>query len=132
MPESEQLALAPEKLESPLANLVETPLEVAAFLGRDRHEADTPPEMLEGVRGDQTDRGADQAGDLSVVTTRVGGAGLGISLGMARHHERVELAEQREGRPRPCATRDVGAHAGHRQTRAWSKPELAELRFDER
>ena len=129
--QTQQLALAAEEFESPFANLVEPPLEVAAFLGRDGHQGETASQMLERPGRHETDRGADQARDLSVVAAGVNRARRGIGLGMAGDNERVELAQERERRPWSLAAGHVGAHAREGEPGPRRQTELAKLRLDE-
>ena len=128
----QQLALAAQELEPPFADLVEAPLKVAAFLGRDRQERHAPGQPLERVRGDQADRRAHQPGDLGVVAARVDGAGGGVRVRMSRDHERVELAQKRERGASARAPRHIRAHTGERQSGPRRQAELAELRLDQR
>src|SRR5262245_59310982 len=132
MSQAQELALAPEELEPPLAGLLETPLEVAAFLGRNGHQRDAAGQVLEGLGGQKSDRRADQPRDLRVVTAGVRRARLWIGLGMAGDDQRVELAQERARRSRPLPARDVGPHARERQARARRQAELLQLRLDQR
>src|SRR5881296_52485 len=130
--QAQQLALAPQELEPPLADFLETPLEVAALLRGDGHQRQAAGQVLEGLHGHQADRRADQPGDLGVVAARVSRARLRVGFGMAGDDERVELAQEREGRPRPLPAGDVGPDAREREPGERSQAELAELRLDER
>src|SRR5262245_23889468 len=86
MSQAQELALAPEELEPPLADLLETPLEVAAFLGGNGHQREAAGQVLEGLGGQKPDRRADQPRDLRVVTAGVRRARLGIGLGRSEEH----------------------------------------------
>ena len=80
-------------------------LEVAALLGRHREKHHPPRQVGEGVGVEQPHGGTQHGRDLSVVTTGVGGSRVRIALGMARHDQRVKLADQRQGGAVPGASR---------------------------
>src|SRR3989442_15940924 len=62
VPEPQQLALAAQELETARADLVESPLEVAALLGRHREEHHAARQGLHRLRRHQPDRRAHEAG----------------------------------------------------------------------
>src|SRR5882672_386887 len=68
---------------------------------------------------------AQQPRHLGIVAAGVCGAGLGIGDRMSRHHQAVQLAEQREGRT-VLDARGLGPHAGEGEAAPRLEPELAE------
>ncbi len=124
--EAQQLLLAAGELEPTRADLLLSPLDVAALLGRYPEEDHATGEVLEGARVHQPHRGAQHARDLRVVAAGVRGAGGRVGLGMPGDAQAVELADQREGRSVAAAAGHLRAHAGHRQAGARRHPEATE------
>ena len=131
MSEPQELGLAAQELELARPGLGDAPFDVAVLFGRNGEERDAAGQLVERLGVEEPDGRAQHAGDLRVVAAGVRGAGVGIAFGMAGNHERVELAEHREGRSVTGPATDVGAHAGQRETRPRGQPELLEGFLDE-
>src|SRR6266850_384822 len=87
--------------------------------------------MVSGLRIQEAHGRAEHAGDLRVVTARVGGARSRVAFRMAGHDERVELAEHGERRPVAAAAAGVGPHTRQREPGPRDQPELLERVLDE-
>ena len=115
MTEPHQLGLAAQELQPPGPRLRDAPLDVAVLLGGHGEEHHAAGQVIEGLGVEQAHGRAEQPGHLGVVAAGVRGAGLGIGDRVAGDDERVELAEQREGRAVAAAAGHVGPDAGERQ-----------------
>ena len=129
--ETQQLRLAAEELELARAGLAHAPLDVAVLLGGHREEDESPGEMSGGPCVHQSHGRAQQAGDLGIVATRVGGTRRWISVGMSDDDERVELAEEGERGPVAGAPGQIRAHAGDGEAAPRRETELAQRLLDE-
>src|SRR5438094_832682 len=87
--------------------------------------------MVGGLRVQQAHRRAEHAGDLRVVAARVRRARARVALRMARHDQRVQLAEHGERRPVAAPATGVGPHTGQREARPRDQSELLERVLDE-
>src|SRR5439155_21223558 len=87
--------------------------------------------MVGGLRIQQAHRRAEHAGDLRVVAARVRRARARVALRMARHDQRVQLAEHGERRPVAATATGVGPHTGQREARPRDQSELLERVLDE-
>ena len=86
-------------------------LDLDVLLGRHGEEDDPPGQLGEDARFEQAEAGAEHAADLGVVAAGVDRARDRIGLRVVRHAERVELAEDRDGRAVPAA---AGGRRGRR------------------
>src|SRR5438034_107562 len=87
--------------------------------------------MVGGLRIQQAYRRAEHAGDLRVVAAGVRRARARVALRMARHDQRVQLAEHGERRPVAAPATGVGPHTGQREARPRDQSELLERVLDE-
>ena len=112
--EAQQLALAAEELQAARPDLLESPLEVAALLGRHREEHDPAGEVLQRPALDQTERGAEESRHLRVVAAGVGRAmsanvGPGPAPPATSARTPVSASCVRGARPRPRNTSSTSA-----------------------
>ena len=130
--QAQQLALAAEELEASGSHLLESPLEVAAFLGGDGEEGHASRQVLHRLRRREADGGAEHPRHLSVVTAGVRRACGRVGFRVALNDEAIELAHHRERRAGAGATGDVGAHAGESEAGLRRQPDFAKHVGDQR
>jgi hypothetical protein len=109
--EADQLRLAPEQLDPSGSGLGQAPLEIAAFLGRDGEEHHAPGQVIDGLRIHEGHGRSQHRGDLGVVAAGMDGARRCLRLGMPYHDQRVQLAQEREGRAVAAPASQLGPDA---------------------
>ena len=93
----------------------------AALLGGAGDEGDLPgEEFADFGNGGEAAGGAEHGDDLQVVAAGVGGVVHGVGVGILRHDEGVEFAEDRDRGPRFAGV-EIGADPGAGQSGAEGK-----------
>src|SRR5262245_36632428 len=130
VPEPQQFGLAAQELELPGPRLLHPPRDVAVLFRRHGEEHHAPGKVLKGLGAYETHGCAQHARHLRVVTAGMSRARLRVGDRMSGHHQPVELAQEREGRPVGFATR-LAAHARDGEPALGSEPDLAHGLLDQ-
>ena len=130
MAEPNELRLAGEELDLVARLALHALVDVDHLFGRNREEHQRTAELRQHHGGQEPHGGAHHPGHLRVVAAGVGRAGAGIGMGVVRHPERVQLAQNGQGGAGTAAVL-TALDAGDGQTLLRIEPELPEPRGHE-